>query len=93
MNVDALDEQLDNPRLLDGEELIPDCRKVGQQDRDLALGDGVVLSLAAAQVRASSSGAASSFCAWSSAAPSTTAAGTLVTAQLPQPCAIVSRVR
>ncbi len=47
---------------------------------------------AAAQVRATSSGAASSFWTWSSTAPSTSAAGTLVTAQLSYPSAIASRV-
>jgi hypothetical protein len=45
-----------------------------------------------AQVRATSSGAASSFCMCSSTAPSTSAAGTLVTAQVSYPSAIASRV-
>jgi len=47
---------------------------------------------ATAQVRATSSGAASSLWTWSSTAPSTSAAGTLVTAQWSQPSAIASPV-
>jgi hypothetical protein len=47
---------------------------MGEQDRDLALGDLVPPRFATAQVRATTSGAASSFWTWSSTAPSTSAA-------------------
>jgi hypothetical protein len=45
LDIDPLDEQLDDPRLLGGEELVPDRGEVGEQDCDLALGD-LVLALA-----------------------------------------------
>jgi hypothetical protein len=38
-NVDARAEQLDDPRLLDREQLVPDGRELGEQDSDLALGN------------------------------------------------------
>ena len=44
LHVDPLDEELDDPRLLGGEQLVPDRGEVGEQDRDLALGD-LVLAL------------------------------------------------
>jgi hypothetical protein len=78
--------------LLGGEQLVPDCGELGEQDGDFALGDVVVARFATAQVRATSSGAASSFCTWSRTVPSTSAAGTLVTAQVSYPSAIASRV-
>jgi hypothetical protein len=64
MHVDALDEQLHDARLLGREQLVPDRGEVGQQDDDLALClcDVIVAPpFAAAQVRATSSGAASNF--------------------------------
>ena len=36
---DMFDQQLDDPRLLGGEQLVPDRGEVGEQDSDLALGD------------------------------------------------------
>jgi hypothetical protein len=61
-HVGTLDEQLDDPRLLGREQLGPDRGELRQQDRDSR---SVISSspsrCAAAQVRATSSGAASSF--------------------------------
>jgi hypothetical protein len=45
LHVDPLDQELDDPGLLGREQLVPDRRKIGEQDRDLALGD-LVLALA-----------------------------------------------
>jgi hypothetical protein len=42
LHVDPLDEQLHDPSLLGREQLVPDRGEVGEQDRDLALGDLVV---------------------------------------------------
>ena len=39
LHFDPLDEQLHDPSLLGGEQLVPDCSEVGEQHRDLALGD------------------------------------------------------
>jgi hypothetical protein len=62
LHVDPLNEQLDDARLLGGEQLSPDRGEVGEQERHLAPGDLVRLSrFAPAQVRATSSGAARSF--------------------------------
>jgi len=61
-HIDALDEQLDDSRLLGREQLVPDRGEVGEQDGNLALGDLVLgLALRVRQVRAISSGAPSSF--------------------------------
>jgi hypothetical protein len=45
LHVDPLNEQLDNARLLGGEQLAPDRGEVGEQDGDLALGDLAVALL------------------------------------------------
>jgi hypothetical protein len=45
LHVHSLDEELDDARLLGREQLVPDRGEVGARDRDLALGDLVVLSL------------------------------------------------
>ena len=45
MYVDPLDQELDDPRLLGGEQLVPDRGEAGEQAGDLALGD-LVLALA-----------------------------------------------
>ena len=94
LDVNPLDQQLDDPLLLGREQLAPDRGKVREQDRDLALGDLILMSALydVDQVRATSSGAASSFWMWSSTAPSTSAAGTHVTVQVSYPSAIASRV-
>jgi hypothetical protein len=42
LHVDPLNEQLDDPRLFGGEQLVPDRGEVGEQDGDLAFGDAVV---------------------------------------------------
>jgi hypothetical protein len=39
LHFDPLDEELDDPRLLGGEQLVPDRGEVGEQARDPALGD------------------------------------------------------
>jgi hypothetical protein len=78
--------------LLRREQLAPDRGEVGEQDGNVALGNAIAFPLPIAQVRATSSGEASSFCTWSSTAPSTSVAGTLVTAQVSYPSAIASRV-
>jgi hypothetical protein len=43
LHVDPLDEQLHDPSLLGGEQLVPDCGELGEQDGDLALGDFVLV--------------------------------------------------
>jgi hypothetical protein len=45
LDVDPLDEELHDPRLLDWEQLVPDGGEVGEQDGDLALGDLAVALL------------------------------------------------
>jgi hypothetical protein len=44
LHVDPLDEELDDARLLGGEQLAPDRGEVGEQDGDLAFGDRVFVS-------------------------------------------------
>jgi hypothetical protein len=61
LHVDSLHEELDDPGLFGWEQLVPDRGKVGQQDGDITLDDLASPSrLAAAQVCATTSGAASS---------------------------------
>jgi hypothetical protein len=83
LNIHPLDEQLDDARLLGREQLVPDRGEVSVSST-VTSRSAISWSsrLAIAQVRATSSGAASSFWMWSSTAPSTSAAGTLVAGQL-----------
>ena len=83
LHVDPLDEQLDDARLLGGEQLAPDRGEVGEQNRDLALGDLVLaLSLRRRPRSRDQLRRGQQLLDVVSTAPSTSAAGTLVTAQL-----------
>jgi hypothetical protein len=75
LHVDPIDEELHDPRLLGGKQLAPDR---GKSASSTVTSRSVMSSspsrFAVTQVRATNSGAASSFWTWSSTAPSTSAA-------------------
>ena len=77
-HVHPLDQEPDDPRLLGGEQLIPDRAEVGEQARNLARVRGLTRPLQRWTVRAMISGAVSRRCTCATTAASTSPAGTLV---------------
>jgi hypothetical protein len=75
-------EEQGDPRLLGGEQLVPGGGEVGEQHRNLAFGDLIlVLALGRCPGPSNQLRDRQQLLTWASTAPSTSAAGTLVTAQ------------
>ena len=82
MHLDPLDEELNDPRLFGGEQLAPDRGEVGEQKCDVALADLGAPLLGLCPGARNQLRGRQQLPDVISTAPSTSAAGTLVTAQL-----------
>jgi hypothetical protein len=85
-DLDPLDQQLDDARLLGREDLVPERVELKERVLDLRLGDGVVLAARGPPGADQTSGWRKTARSWSMTAPSISPAGTLPIGQASRPC-------